>query len=241
MKRFGLAVVIAGFAAMVAGPAMAQTGNGGPSGPHYNLNVIGVPKNKTADMTGNNGHRIFVPLYGNTKILLCESGSNAADKNNDLDCSDVPSDGFKVLDANGTDGPAAFALPNPDQNNDGITSYSVFARALGKPDGQAFITTCATDETGELECSSETLHLKSTNGPSKFQNASKELLYIYGDFDEDGTLDRAPLFDDRLEDYHWDYTNEGLKLAQLRFYQCSTIVPGADDPTGDVEDLNCFN
>ena len=29
-----------------AQPSVAQTGNGGPSGAHYNLNIIGVPKGK---------------------------------------------------------------------------------------------------------------------------------------------------------------------------------------------------
>src|SRR6185369_17250534 len=63
----------------------ALTGNGAPSGAHYNLNLIGVPKSKTADMTGNDGHRIFVPLTGSTKINLSEGP-------------------FEVLDANATDG-----------------------------------------------------------------------------------------------------------------------------------------
>src|SRR5262245_8793813 len=49
---------------------LAVNGNGAPSGAHYNLNVIGVPKGKSADMTGNNGHRIFVALQSKTKILL---------------------------------------------------------------------------------------------------------------------------------------------------------------------------
>src|SRR6266851_7412742 len=40
------------------------TGNGAPSGSHYNLNIIGVPKDKTADMNNNDGHRIFVQLNG---------------------------------------------------------------------------------------------------------------------------------------------------------------------------------
>ena len=40
------------------------TGNGAPSGTHYNLNIIGVPKDKTADMNNNDGHRIFVQLVG---------------------------------------------------------------------------------------------------------------------------------------------------------------------------------
>ena len=44
--------------------AAATTGNGAPSGTHYNLNIIGVPKDKTADMNNNDGHRIFVQLVG---------------------------------------------------------------------------------------------------------------------------------------------------------------------------------
>src|SRR3989344_372677 len=93
--------------------APGATGNGAPSGAHYNLNIIGVPKDKTADMTGSNGHRIFVPLFGKTNIWLCESGVDSA-------CSDV--DGFQVLDANGTDSNgAAFALPNPDPDGEGTT------------------------------------------------------------------------------------------------------------------------
>ncbi|MEE8409465.1 MAG: hypothetical protein V3T05_07665, partial [Myxococcota bacterium] len=104
----------------------SATGNGSPSGSHYNLNIIGVAKDKTADMTGNSGRRIFVALSGKSKILLAEGE-------------------FKVLDANGTDGSAKFQLPDPDPENDGITTYSVFSRALGKPGGSSTMTTCATD------------------------------------------------------------------------------------------------
>src|SRR5262245_33340660 len=113
--------------AMQDAQAVVQSlGNGAPSGTHYNLNMIGVPKQKTADMTGDNGHRIFMSLEGKTKVMLSEGV-------------------FAVLDANGTDGTASFQLPNPDPLNSGVTKYSVFARALGKPGGSATITTCATD------------------------------------------------------------------------------------------------
>ena len=44
--------------------AASTTGNGAPSGSHFNLNIIGVPKDKTADMNNNDGHRIFVQLNG---------------------------------------------------------------------------------------------------------------------------------------------------------------------------------
>lgn len=186
--------------------AQSQTGNGGPSGAHYNLNLIGVPKNKTADMAGDNGHRIFVPLVGNCKINLS------------------PGD-FQVLDANCTDGPSAFQLPNPDPDNNGVTEYSVYARALGKPGGSSTTTTCATDPTTlEVWCSVSSMVLVREKGKSSFTNVSNVLLYVYVDLNGDGTIERYPLFDDRLQDYYWNYDNNGLKLVQLRFYQVSTNV-----------------
>src|SRR5262249_16287193 len=143
----------------------AITGNGAPSGPHYNLNIIGVPKGKTADMTGDNGHRIFVSLDGNTKIFL------------------APGD-FQVLDANGTDQDGAtFQLPNPDPLNTGITDYWVWARPVGTPGGTVTVTTCATDKvTGDSVCSLLSyVGVRSpnpnNNKPPQFANVSKDLLY----------------------------------------------------------------
>src|SRR5262244_4423063 len=41
---------------------LAQTGNGAPNGPHYNLNIIGVSNAKTQPLTGGDRHTIFVGL-----------------------------------------------------------------------------------------------------------------------------------------------------------------------------------
>src|SRR5438094_984436 len=126
-----------------------QTGNGAPSGPHYDLNLIGVPKAKSPDLTGGDGHRIFVPLDGTTRINLSEGD-------------------FAVLDANATDGVGAFQLPNPDPLNTGFTTYSVFARALGKPGGSSVTTACATDPTtGDVVCSDQSMVLVRGTGGSK--------------------------------------------------------------------------
>lgn len=180
-------------------------GNGAPSGSHYNLNIIGMDKGKTANMTS--GNRIFVPLSGNCKINLSEGT-------------------FQVLDANCTDGQSGFQLPNPDLTNSGITTYSVWVRALGKPGGKSSTTTCATDPTdGNLYCSAYTSVQIRNKGQSKFTNVSKDLLYVYADINADGVLDRVPLFDDRLQDYYWQYDNNGLRLLQMRFYYLSTTVP----------------
>lgn len=181
-------------------------GNSAPSGAHFNLNLIGVAQDKSADMSGNQGHRIFVPLGGSTKIMLAEG------------------DDFEVLDANGTDGRAEFMLPNPDPENDGVTEYSVFARALGKPGGSSTTTTCAVDADGTEWCSAYSMVLVRSKGKSSFTNVSRELLYMYVDLDGDGSLERYPLFDDAMQDYFWDYDNAGLKLAQLRFYEIPTTV-----------------
>ncbi|MER2996772.1 hypothetical protein [Pontibacter populi] len=219
-KLFGLLVIPAMFTVgcsedqdvnpsvdLSASKSALATGNGAPSGAHYGLNIIGVPKGKSATMDGNNGHRIFVNLDGNSKIMLAEG------------------DDFKVLDANGTDGSAAFQLPNPDPENDGITEYSVWARALGKPGGSSTMTTCAYDPIAmEDVCSSGNVVSVRSKGKSTFTNVSRDLLYIYADLDGDGTDERYPLFDDRLEDYYWNYDNNGLKVLQLRFYDQSTNV-----------------
>jgi hypothetical protein len=195
-------------------------GNGAPTGAHYNLNWIGVPQGKTADMSGSNGHVIFVSLQGNTKIMLCESGVGTA-------CAGVS--GFQVLDANGTDGLASFALPNPDPNNTGTSLYSVYVRALGTPGGTAKNTTCgvATTLTGvDTVCSVVQLDL-SAHSQKTFQNVTKQLLYVYAVIN--GTLQRVPLFDNQLQNYFWSYDNNGLKLAQFRFYPSGTTVCAPTD------------
>ena len=190
-----------------AGPVTTTTGNGAPNGPHFNLNIIGVPKGKTASMTGGGG-RIFVPLYGKATIKLQEG------------------DDFAVLDANATDGPAIFQLPNPDPDNDGTTAYSVWARPLGKPGGKSTTTTCAYDEYGTEWCSVYSMVLVREKGKSTFTDVSKQLLYVYVDLNADGTLERYPLFDDALMDYFWNYDNNGMKLVQLRFYEdVPSVVP----------------
>ena len=224
MTRVGTGYVclLAGAFALVATSA-AHAGNGGPSGAHFNLNIIGVSKPKTSSLTDSQRHTIFVPLSGNCRVGL------------------APGE-FSVTDGNCTDGDAQFQLPNPDPDNDGSTTYSVFARALGKPDGSSVTTTCATDPSdGSTVCSTTSMTLIRTKGKQSFTNVSKDLLYIYNDVDDDGTLDRVPLFDSRLEDYYWNYDNSGLRLAQLRFYECATIVPDATDPNGAQLDTDCFD
>jgi hypothetical protein len=181
----------------------AAIGNGAPSGPHFDLNLIGVSNVLTQGNAG--GSVIHVPLDGSCQIGLAEGD-------------------FQVLDSNCTDGGAQFQLPNPDPTNSGTTTYSVYVRALGKPGGSSSQTTCATDTTGTLYCSIYSSVQTRTKGKQTFTNVSKELLYIYY-YNSKGQLVRAPLFDSSLQNFYWQYDNKGLKNLQMRFYQVSTTVP----------------
>jgi len=257
MKKLIAIVLAVTLMASFSGVALAQqdvTGNGAPSGPHYNLNIIGVPKDKSADMTGTNGHRIFVPLEGKAKIELQIAPEGES---------------FAVLDANGTDGPAVFRLPDPGLDPylvgekgeaDTMSDYSVFVRPLGKPGGWATITTCAdlldSDFAGLLsgkfvrtlnragyfgglasvEQVGQDITLR-TKGKSTFTNVTAELLTIVFKVEvelADGSIIveyvRVPIFNDIIENEYWEYDNHNLKLLQVRFYPIGTDVSLSDDP-----------
>ena len=192
VSRFsiGAAVAAAAFVTLV-GPGAEATGNGAPSGAHYNLNIIGVDNPKTADMNNTSGHTIFV-------------GLNKADQKIELAPDTVENPGFEVLDRNAFDDPAQFQLPS-----DVSTTYDVYARALGKPDGTATMKTCYEDSTGTWCNTGEVLTRTTGKNAQQFKNVSSTLLYIDG----------VALFSDPQASYWWEYTNNGLRLAQLRFYE----------------------
>lgn len=214
------------------------TGNGAPSGSHFNLNIIGVPQDKTADMTGSDGHSIFVQLVGGDAASSLDGKDfNTISKLNKIFLFPAPAgESFQVLDRNATDASgASFQLPA-----DVSTNWTVWARALGKPGGSANMTTCATVDvtdpvtgatTPEVECSLATLSIPPRTKNSKFSNVSADLLFISIVVDPTtnaglatclgvttATTVTLPLFNGCLQNFFWNYQNNGLKLLQLRFY-----------------------
>jgi hypothetical protein len=227
MKRF---LVVVAVVMVVGTPLFAQM----PNGAHFNLNIIGVENPKNASMTDSNRHTIFVALgkdgVARTDIWL------------------TPGADFTVCDGNGFDAAtdcngdtvgrglpgAVFSLPCntnlPDDQAGGLVpcsganptlSYEVWLRELGKPHGTATMTTCAYNDLGERICSSEQVVLVRLNGKGykpTFRDVTKELTSLIADIDGDLMPERVALFEGGLEDWLWQYDNNGLKLAQLRFY-----------------------
>jgi hypothetical protein len=221
MRKVILASVIV---AMVAGISLAAAPGIGDGivedqvcgGQHYNLNIIGVDNPKNANMDDNGGGVIFVNLNGHSKIELVESGT--------ADAPGTDPDEFKVLDKNATgNSPGVLALPDPgldpyvvgeETDEDTVTNYSIFARALGSPQGNPYakITTCAEVLESDLEtwldrgdieiindagyfgghCSIEsTGELMREKGQSIFTNQTAALLTIVlkiNVYDEEDTL-----------------------------------------------------
>src|SRR5262245_35853322 len=86
--------------------ASAQTGNGAPNGPHYNLNILGKDNCPTGDFTDSNRHSIVVKLH-----FSATQNITTTDRTNRIYLA--PGD-FQVLDGNACDnGGAQFQLPAP--------------------------------------------------------------------------------------------------------------------------------
>ena len=225
-------------ASTITTASVATTGNGAPSGAHYNLNIIGVPKDKTASMTTGDGHRIFVQLWGGEDaVSLNGKLSNQLLKVNKIFLQPAPAgESFQVLDANATDANGAlFQLPA-----DVSATWTVWGRALGTPGGKANMTTCATTAgldgilgtaDDEVICSMGTLSLDRTKGKQTFTNVSGDLLFMTITVDPTTNASLATclgvtststvtvsLFNGCLQNYFWNYDNQGLRLLQLRFY-----------------------
>lgn len=252
MKSIGAMLVAAAVVgAFMATPANAQVGKG-LSGAHWNLNIIGVPKDKSSSMNQGSGHRVFVPLdsgedVGRKVKIYYEPNKDNPDK-------------FNVSDGNATDdNEATIQVPYEycDDEFKGCTellSFDVYAVGLGRPGGVAIITPeCTYSDDGVVVAGCEeivvllgTIEIKRTKGGKNkpWREDITNLFRVTGCLDldgESGVCDAGDLqfknlwiFNIReLEEYYWDYDNNGLKLLHIRFYAttsgCIGTVGGGTD------------
>jgi hypothetical protein len=230
--------------------ALAQNANPCPGDKSYQLNIIGVPHDKTAPMDNNNGHRIFVPL--NTKDQVGRKTSiymtgDTDDQTRGLQCGDQ----FRVLDANATDDDdsATLLVPcEPISVGDPGICYDVFATALGTPGGYAdvnvycdFEDTCDGCDIDQGSCYGGTVDFTVSRGNGG-KPVTENITNVFrasgcidadildglncGDSNLDIYFRNVWIFNiEELEYYYWDYDNNGLKLMQVRF--CDSAACGA--------------
>src|SRR5688572_11072491 len=175
-------------AAFIAAPLAAFAGNGAPSGAHYNLNILGKTTCSGDDLTGSNRHTIQVLLRGGDRAQDIDGTlALTLDKRNKIYLAQSTDGTFQVTDGNACDGGAEFKLPAPG-------TYEIYARALGKPGGEATMTTCATGAgvdlvlgtaDDEIVCSTDNVLLVRGTGKSTFRNVTTELTTITADIDGD--------------------------------------------------------
>lgn len=191
------------------------------SGPHYNLNIIGVPHDKTADMTGSNRHTLFVPLDTRGRVP------------NKVKIYFIAGEEFRVIDGNATDDNQAMVeVPHGDP---GTVCYYAFAVALGKPMAHGDTTyvnanVIFDESTNDVMLTLDMVSFKAVRG--KGQPVVMDISNI---FRVSGCIDYGPTPDgvcdvnfnnewvfniEELLSYWWDYENQGLKLLQVRFYDC---------------------
>jgi hypothetical protein len=100
-----------------------ETGNGSLSGPHYNLNIIGVPNQKNLNFNGGEGSRIFVLRTGTTQFYVYGNATTP----------------YAVLDHDGTDGKVGGGVGDPgitfpyDETSD-TWRVEIYVRLLGPMD-----------------------------------------------------------------------------------------------------------
>lgn len=229
---------------------MAQNANPCPGDKSYQVNIIGVSHDKTADMTGNNGHRIFVPLDSgedvSRKVRIYMTGDTSDDPG--LQCGSS----FRVLDANATDdNEATLLVPcEPIEVGDPGICYDVFATGLGKPYGSAnvdvvceFDETCIDCDIVEGTCDMGNVDFDVYRGKGK--PVTEDITGVFrasgcidafvddilcGDDPLDIIFRNVWIFNvEQLLSYYWDYDNNGLKLMQVRFCDsedCGEVIAG---------------
>jgi hypothetical protein len=198
-KLFAIALALSMLVSLIpAAVALAEpgqeTGNGSLSGPHYNLNIIGVPREKNWDAdSGGEGSRIFVLRTGTTQFYVYGDDETS----------------YAVLDHDGTDGKvgsgvgeAGAGITFPYDETTDTWQVEIYVRLLGPMDPTSNIVHWKTyyDYDGSAWLQVKTFDI--TRGkPSKFSLKTGDLLV------------------DGYQDILWEMTpGDKFRILQMRIY-----------------------
>lgn len=229
-------------------------GSGYPQGPHeYQLNIIGHPgviTDNTDGDWGGNGHRIHVPLQGKTKISLYEGDfavldANATDGEGAFQLPAPGLDAYIIGDPGDADVESDYSVfIRPLGKPGGWATITTCADLLDSTFGGLLSggEIKVLNDAGDLGglCSIEQvgnildgdLRTFRDTGKPQVSNVTAELTTIVFEVEVTDAVTgevttfyvRVPIFDDALENEYWEYDNNGLRVLQVRFYDCSTNV-----------------
>lgn len=225
MKKLTILGVLTLVLVLVAVSVVSAAPSAGPkpgtdfNGPHYNLNVIGVPHDKLNGSFDNTSrHTIFIPLYTDWYADPCTTtGSNSNMGQAPGVVSTLPEKGvrlrigpsgdnsFYVTDGNATNDKYAELLMPATPNG-----YDVYISGKGKPGGCLDLDAYWVDLGGTTTTMYFIGHVDvdRKTGQPKWQNVNW-LLYGSGG---------VAYFADPYDTYFWQLYNNGLRLMQVRFY-----------------------
>lgn len=235
MKRLSTFALVSALVITV-GTGVAFAGNGAPSGPHYNINIIGHPKGYKGGGEDSNGRSIMIPLKNavGPNAIICEEDQSiltddtaptwVTSEPTGAKIYFVPGDQFAILDRDATDSDGArIMIPtNGEANGDWIT-VDVYIRALGKPNTCMDIDAYAYDLDQGLWFWSGSVDLNRKTGKSTFIKANELFDVWFCQVDElgaceAGTTVELSVFNDVFENYFWNILNNGTRLVQVRLY-----------------------
>lgn len=243
-KLIGLNVAVL-VIVMVLASGTAFAGNGIPiSGPHWNVNFIGHPKDYKGSGDDSSGHSIMIPLKTATgpDLLTCKGdGTNFVDDTSPTPGTLVPGAAkiyfvggptFEIIDRDATDGEGRIQLPVDTATGD--LKFTAYMRVLGKPNkynpdtGEGTvacmnINAYVFDTYHQLWYETGTVTLSRKKGKSPFVTVT-DLFMVWWctEMDTGATTctqtTNTSVFADVFSGYFWEMLNDGTRLVQVRFY-----------------------
>jgi hypothetical protein len=232
-KLIGLNVaVLVIIAVFSTGTAFAV--NGAPSGPHFNVNIIGHPKGGIGG-DDSSGHSIMIPLRNvqSREGLICNvDGVQLVDdiaptwetsEPTGAKIYFVAGDHFEIIDRDGTDSDGA-TIKVPVDPVTGDIKFDIYMRVLGKPNTCMNINAYAYDLEQNLWFKAGSVYVSRKSGKSTFVRAIDLFRVWFCTVDPltnkcaDAGANLS-VFNDVFDNYFWNILNDGTRLLQVRLYQ----------------------
>ena len=203
------------------------TGHAAPSGPHWNINIIGHPKGGIGG-DDSSGHSIMIPLKNvppgvqltcpdeNGVVIIDDQGETGNTEPTGARIYFVAGDHFEIIDRDATDGNGAKIMVPVEGE---VIQFDVYMRVLGKPNTCMNINAYAYDLEQNLWYQAGTVYVSRKTGKSTFVRANELFTVCIWDSVQQKCVDYRSVFNNLFESYFWSILNDGTRLVQLRLYR----------------------